>query len=86
MAGELTDIFASGLWVVELAPISDSDLVPRAVASVAGVGERPGQPLTETLTEVLRSRRALLILDNCEHLIDACAALVEDLARTAAPT
>ena len=79
VAGELTDIFASGLWVVELAPISDSDLVPRAVASVAGVGERPGQPLTETLTEVLRSRRALLILDNCEHLIDACAALVETL-------
>ena len=53
--------------------------MPRAVAAVAGVGERPGQPLTETLTEVLRRRTALLILDNCEHLIDACAALVETL-------
>ena len=53
--------------------------MPRVVAAAAGIGERPGQPLTETLTEILRSRTALLVLDNCEHLIDACAALADAL-------
>jgi predicted ATPase len=81
VAGELAEIFADGLWVVELAPAGDPELVPRVVAAAADIGERPGQPLTETLTEVLRSRTALLVLDNCEHLIDACAALAGALLR-----
>ena len=82
VAGELDEIFADEVWVVELAPIGDPELVPRVVAAAAGIGERPGQPLTETLTEVLRSRIALLVLDNCEHLIDACAALAAALLRS----
>ena len=82
VAGELEEIFVDGVWVVELAPIGDPELVPRVVASAAGIGERPGQPLTDTLTELLRSRTALLVLDNCEHLIDACAALADALLRS----
>jgi len=76
-AGELTEIFPDDLWVVELAPISDPDLVPHAVAVAADIGERPGQGLLETLIEVAGDRQVLLVLDNCEHLIDACAALVD---------
>jgi predicted ATPase/DNA-binding CsgD family transcriptional regulator len=81
VAGELDQIFADGVWVVELAPIGDPELVPRVVAAAAGIGERPGQPLTETLAEVLRARTSLLVLDNCEHVIDACAALADALLR-----
>jgi non-specific serine/threonine protein kinase len=81
VAGELDEIFADGVWVVELAPIGDPELVPRVVAAVTDIGERPGQPPTETLVEVLRGRTALLVLDNCEHLVDACAVLVETLLR-----
>jgi len=81
VAGELDEIFADGVSVVELAPIGDPELVPRLVAAAIGIGERPGQPLIETLTEVLRSRAALLVLDNCEHLVDACAALADAVLR-----
>jgi predicted ATPase len=56
---------------VALAALSDPELVPQAVASVLEVRERPGRPLTETLADHLTSRDTLLILDNCEHLIDA---------------
>ena len=80
-AGELTEIFPDDLWVAELAPLTDPDLVPRAVAAAADIGERPGQALLETLTEVTDDRQVLLVLDNCEHLIDACAALVDALLR-----
>ena len=55
------------------APLSDPDLVPQAVARALSVPERPGQPLAETLAEALREKRLLLGLDNCEHLIAACA-------------
>jgi predicted ATPase/DNA-binding NarL/FixJ family response regulator len=60
---------------VALAALSDSELVPQAVASVLEVRERPGRPLTETLADHLASRDTLLILDNCEHLIEACETL-----------
>ena len=81
VASELDEIFADGLWVVELASIADPELLPRVVAAAVDIGERPGQPPTETLIEVLRGRTTLLVLDNCEHLIDACAALAEALLR-----
>jgi predicted ATPase/DNA-binding CsgD family transcriptional regulator len=81
VAAELDEIFPDGVWVVELAPIEDPELVPRVVATAAGIGERPEQLLVETLTDVLQSRTALLVLDNCEHLVDACAALAEALLR-----
>lgn len=69
------------MWLVELAPLSDPDLVPQAVASALGVQETPGSPIVETIADHLQARSVLLVLDNCEHLIDASAALTEALLR-----
>ena len=81
IAAGLLDRIPDGVWLVELAPLGDPVLVPQAVADVLGVREQQGRPLTATLTEWLRSRRLLLVLDNCEHLIGAAAELVEALVR-----
>ena len=74
--------FRHGVWLVELAPLTDPALVPRAVAAAVGVHEETGRPLEVTLAEALRFRHLLLILDNCEHLIEACARLADVLLRT----
>jgi predicted ATPase len=71
VANDAAEEFEDGVWWVALAALSDPELVPQAVASVLEVRERPGRPLTETLADHLTSRDTLLILDNCEHLIDA---------------
>ena len=73
VAAEVLDAFKDGVWFIELAPLSDPALVPLTIASVLGVREEPGRPLLATLLEWLRPKQLLLILDNCEHLIDACA-------------
>lgn len=79
VAAEVVGEFPDGVWLVELASHSDPRLVGQTIASTLGIRERPGQPLLETLQAELRGRRLLLLLDNCEHLIDACAQLVEGL-------
>ena len=71
--------FPDGAWFVELADLQQPDLVISRVAAVLGVSEEPGRPLLETLADVLRRRRLLLALDNCEHLIDACAQVSRQL-------
>ena len=71
--------FPDGAWFVELADLRQPDLVISRVAAVLGVSEEPGRPLLETLADVLRRRRLLLALDNCEHLIDACAEVARQL-------
>jgi predicted ATPase/DNA-binding CsgD family transcriptional regulator len=81
-AGELVEVFEDGVWLVELASLADSSLVPQAVASTLGVREQAARPLTETLTDYLVSKQVLLVLDNCEHLIWACAELAEALLRS----
>jgi len=73
--------FDGGVWWVELAPVSDPALVPRAVASALGVHEQVGRSMDDLLHDHLESRRLLLILDNCEHLIGACATLANTLLR-----
>lgn len=78
---DVMDEFADGAWMVELAPISDPGLVPGAVASAVGVTEQPGRTVEDVLVESLAARSLLLLLDNCEHLLDAVAALVERLVR-----
>ena len=83
LGAEVIDRFPDGVWFAALAPLSDPDLVVAAVASALGVAEVPGQPLLDTLTAHLATRQALVILDNCEHLGDACAALAGDLPRAA---
>ena len=69
------------MWLAELAALADPALVPQAVAQAVGVREEPGRPLAATLTDALRPRRLLLVLDNCEHLLDACARLADTLLR-----
>jgi predicted ATPase/DNA-binding CsgD family transcriptional regulator len=81
VANDLMGGFEDGAWFVELASLSDPDLVPQEAASVLGVRERPERPLTETVVEHLRAKKLLLVLDNCEHLVEACAALAEALLR-----
>jgi len=76
--------YEDGVWLVELAGLSDSAQVPRAVASALGVREEPGPTLTEQLASYLESRTALVVLDNCEHLLAACSELTESLL-TACP-
>lgn len=71
---------ADGAWLVELAGFASSSDVPRAVAEVLDVRERPGQTLTESIVAVLQSRQALLVLDNCEHVIDGAASFARAVA------
>jgi DNA-binding SARP family transcriptional activator len=79
VARDLVGAYPDGVWLVELAALSEPDLVPKAMAGALGVPERPDEPLTETLLEALRSRTALLVVDNCEHLVRAAASLVDAL-------
>ena len=83
VAAETHDVYPDGVWFVELGSIGDPSLVASSVAQVLGVRERSSVDLTETLGNHLRSRRLLLLLDNCEHLIDACAALSAALLKAA---
>ena len=81
VAIELLDTFRHGVWWVELAHLTAPALVPQTVAKALGVSEVARQTMTETLANFLRDKTVLLILDNCEHLIAACAELVESLLR-----
>lgn len=72
--------FPGGVWFVDLAPVSGPEFVFNAVATLLGVSEQPGEDLGRTLANALRSRPAsLVILDNCEHLVRACAAVVSQV-------
>src|SRR5919204_4175819 len=81
---DLVEAFEHGVWLVELAPLADRLLVPQAVARALEVTEQPGRPILETLLANLQSRQLLLMLDNCEHLVEACACLADQLL-TACP-
>ena len=72
-----------GVWVVELAALADPSLVAQAVVSALGVRERRGRSEADLLAEELRDKQLLLVLDNCEHLVDACARLAERLLEEA---
>ncbi len=83
LLSEVTSDFPDGAWFAELGELRrPDDLVP-TVASVIAVDEEPGRPLVETLSDALRDRTAILVLDNCEHLIEACAALSQRLLASA---
>ncbi len=79
VATDLMGELAGGAWFVELAPLADPELVLPTVASVLGVHEAPGRPLFDRLVTSLRSRRVFLVLDNCEHVLDAAGGLAERL-------
>ena len=81
LGAELLDRYPDGIWFVELAPLSSPALVPQAVAAALKLPENPNLPLMETLCAALSPRSSLIILDNCEHLVQAAASLAEDLLR-----
>ncbi|MGH2355976.1 MAG: protein kinase domain-containing protein, partial [Chloroflexota bacterium] len=81
VAASLLGNYPDGVRLVELAPLADAALVPQAVAAALGVRETPGRPVADTLVDTLAPRCLLLVLDNCEHLVAACAALAEALLR-----
>jgi predicted ATPase/class 3 adenylate cyclase len=80
---QLLDDYMDGVWLVELAPLSDPLLVPQAVAEVLGVKEDGGRPVFDVLLDHVRGRQLLLILDNCEHLLHASAALAKQVLQAA---
>ena len=84
LAAELAAGFADGIWFVDLSDLQQPDLVGSRIASVIGVLEEPGRPLLATLADALRPRRMLIVLDNCEHLIDACARVCQRLLASSA--
>ena len=86
LAIELADAtraeYPDGVWMVELAPVSDPTLVPQTVAAGLAIREQPGRPIVETLSETLASRKLLIVLDNCEHLLEPAARTAETLVRS----
>lgn len=77
VAERLVESFPDGVWVVDLAPLTDPDHVPIALASALGVREMPGQALNDKLADYLQGRKLMILFDNCEHLVRAAASLVE---------
>jgi predicted ATPase/class 3 adenylate cyclase len=84
VAGRLADEFADGVWVFELAAVTDPAAVPDAVAAVLGITQQPGKSVSESVASALEGRLRLLVFDNCEHVLDATADMIEAiLARSA---
>jgi predicted ATPase len=73
VAADVVDGYPDGVWLAEFAPITDPVLVPKTVATAMNVSEQPGRDITEALVDALRPKSLLLVLDNCEHLLVACA-------------
>ncbi len=84
IAAAALDHYPDGTWLVDLSAVSDPELVARSVASVFGVREMPLEDAATALIRYLQGRHALVVVDNCEHLIDACAAIIGQLTVTCA--
>jgi predicted ATPase/class 3 adenylate cyclase len=84
VAAEVLDAFPQGVWFLELAPVTDPALVPYSLANLLGLRESGDtrQSISETVCSYFNTRKALLVFDNCEHLIEACARLVDLLLRS----
>jgi predicted ATPase/class 3 adenylate cyclase len=81
VAAELLDGSGDGVWLAELAAVSDGDAVPAAVGEALGIGEQPGRTVLDSLLDALAFQSVLIVLDNCEHLIGACAKTAEAIVR-----
>jgi non-specific serine/threonine protein kinase len=81
VAADIVEDYPDGVWLAEFAPIADPALVPKTVASALNVPEQPGREMIETLVDALRPKSLLLVLDNCEHLLAACADLAAAVLR-----
>src|SRR6202023_81639 len=84
LATQAAGEFSDGVWYVDLAPITDPELVPVTVARALGLPDQPGRSTTDTLLRFVRDRQMLVVLDNCEHLLDASAEVVVAVLRGAA--
>lgn len=76
------DIFPDGVWWIELADLGEPDLLPEVVAAALGLRDSPGHGATDILSAFLHPRRSLLVLDNCEHLLETCAHLASHLLQS----
>jgi len=81
VAADLLDEMADGVWLAEFATLSDAALLPQTVAASLGLREHSERPILSILTGFLQSRRALVVLDNCEHVVTECAQLADHLLR-----
>ena len=79
VASILSDEFPDGVWVFELASVVDPAAVPDAVAAVLGISQQPGKTMSESVAATLEGRIRLLVFDNCEHVVDASADLIESI-------
>jgi len=83
VAADLLEKFDHGVWFIELAPLTDPDLIPQTILSTIGIQEQPGKTPLEVLKEYLHEKQALIVLDNCEHLISASAQVTNALLNAA---
>ncbi|HET9340617.1 MAG TPA: adenylate/guanylate cyclase domain-containing protein, partial [Casimicrobiaceae bacterium] len=83
-AAAVVDRFPDGVWLVELASLQEPEWVARATATVLGVRDEPGKPITRSLVDALSGRQTLILLDNCEHLVKSAATFVDALMRECA--
>ena len=83
VAAGLAEEFPDGAWFIDLAPLTDPALVPSVVASALGLREQAGRTPLDLVIDYLRSRQLLLMLDNCEHLLEACALFAANLLQAA---
>ncbi|MGE2720003.1 ATP-binding protein [Mycolicibacterium celeriflavum] len=79
VAGRLANDFSDGVWVFELASVADADVVADSVAAILGIAQQPGMSMRDSVAAVLENRKRLLLFDNCEHVLDAAAGLVESI-------
>ncbi len=84
VAARLADEFPDGVWLFELAAVTDPAAVPDAVAAVLGITQQPGKTVTESVAAALEGRVRLLVFDNCEHVVDAAADLIEAILAASA--
>ncbi len=82
VAADVLDAFPDGVWFVDLAPLNDSSLVTQTVATIFALRESGETSITDILKNYLRAKNILLVLDNCEHLIQACAEVSDTLLRS----
>jgi predicted ATPase/class 3 adenylate cyclase/DNA-binding XRE family transcriptional regulator len=83
IGAELLEHFQNGVWLVDLAPVTDATLIIQTAIAVSGITAERDRPIMDTLKDYLRAKSLLLILDNCEHLLDACAHFAESVLQSA---
>jgi len=84
VAADMIEEFPDGVWFIELESITEPDMIPQTILAAMGIPEQTGTSNIQFLIEYLQNRKLLLILDNCEHLVDACAKLTQKLVKDAA--